>query len=63
MSHGGKGDTQRPTDKQAFDEGIDRIFGVKKPWYLKRDESKPRCPFCGEEETAEHNCQVPMGPA
>jgi hypothetical protein len=27
----GKGDKQRPTDKDAFDKGFDAIFGVKKP--------------------------------
>lgn len=26
----GKGSKQRPTDKQKFDEGYDRIFGKKK---------------------------------
>ena len=26
----GKGSKQRPTDKQKFDEGWDRIFGNKK---------------------------------
>lgn len=26
----GKGDKQRPTDKQKFDEGWDKIFGKKK---------------------------------
>ena len=30
MSDGGKGDKQRPTDKQKFDNGWDRIFGKKK---------------------------------
>ena len=30
MSNGGKGDKQRPTDKQKFDDGWDRIFGKKK---------------------------------
>ena len=37
MSDGGKGDTQRPTDKKAFDENLEKIFGVKVPWYVKRD--------------------------
>ena len=27
----GKGDKQRPTDKDAFDKGFESIFGVKKP--------------------------------
>jgi hypothetical protein len=27
----GKGDTMRPTDKDAFDKGFDAIFGDKKP--------------------------------
>jgi hypothetical protein len=31
MGDGGKGSKQRPTDKQKFDEGWDRIFGKKKP--------------------------------
>jgi hypothetical protein len=26
-SEAGKGDTQRPTDQKAFEEGFDRIFG------------------------------------
>lgn len=30
MSDGGKGDKQRPTDKQAFDKGFDAIFGNKR---------------------------------
>ncbi len=30
MGDGGKGDRQRPTDKEKFDEGYDRIFGKKK---------------------------------
>ena len=30
MSDGGKGDKQRPTDKQKYDENYDRIFGKKK---------------------------------
>lgn len=30
MSDGGKGSKQRPTDKEKFDEGWDRIFGKKK---------------------------------
>ena len=30
MSDGGKGSKQRPTDKQKFDEGWDKIFGKKK---------------------------------
>jgi hypothetical protein len=30
-SEAGKGDKQRPTDKDAFDKGFDAIFGVKKP--------------------------------
>jgi hypothetical protein len=31
MGDGGKGSKQRPTDKQKFDDGWDRIFGKKKP--------------------------------
>lgn len=30
-SEAGKGDKQRPTDKDAFDKGFDAIFGSKKP--------------------------------
>lgn len=30
MSDGGKGSNQRPTDKQKYDEGYERIFGKKK---------------------------------
>lgn len=37
MSDGGKGDTQRPTDKKAYDNGHDRIFGQREPWYVRRD--------------------------
>lgn len=48
MSDGGKGDTQRPTDKKAYDESHERIFGVKIPWYQRRDneqkETKPEPP-------------------
>lgn len=60
MSDGGKGDSMRPTDKKAFDDGMDRIFGVKKPWYIKRNEEVERCAFCGEINVPGHNCQVPM---
>jgi hypothetical protein len=28
--HGGKGSKPRPSDKEKFDEGWDRIFGPKK---------------------------------
>ena len=28
-SHGGKGSSQRPTNKDAYDAGWDRIFGKK----------------------------------
>lgn len=31
MSDAGKGSTQRPTDKQKFDENYDKIFGNKTP--------------------------------
>jgi len=34
-SEAGKGDSQRPTDQQKYDEGYERIFGKKKP--LLRD--------------------------
>jgi hypothetical protein len=42
MSDGGKGDAMRPTDRAAFNAGIERTFGVKKPWYVRRDESQPK---------------------
>lgn len=41
MSDGGKGDAMRPTDRAAFNAGIERTFGVKKPWYVRRDELQP----------------------
>jgi hypothetical protein len=34
MSDGGKGSTQRPTDKQKFDENYDKIFRKKTPQEL-----------------------------
>ena len=34
-SEAGKGDAQRPTDQQKYEEGYERIFGKKKP--LLRD--------------------------
>lgn len=37
MSDGGKGDTQRPTDAKAFGENLEKVFGVKVPWYVRRD--------------------------
>lgn len=40
----GKGSAQRPTDKQKYDEGWDRIFGKKtedtKPEEKKTDRNK-----------------------
>ena len=30
-SEAGKGDSQRPTDQQKYDDGYERIFGKKKP--------------------------------
>jgi hypothetical protein len=30
MSDGGKGSSQRPTDKKKYDENYDKIFGKKK---------------------------------
>lgn len=30
MSDGGKGSTQRPTDRKKFEENFERIFGDKK---------------------------------
>lgn len=35
----GKGSRQRPTDKEAFNQNFDRIFGVK-----LKDESVPKPP-------------------
>lgn len=29
MSDGGKGSTQRPTDRKKFEENFERIFGKK----------------------------------
>lgn len=55
MSHGGKGDTQRPTDKRAFDEGIDRIFGKRPPWYVTREQR--------EKEKADEHRQDQTGQA
>jgi len=37
----GKGDKQRPTDQQKFQENFDRIFGKKQPQPTeKKDERK-----------------------
>ena len=30
-SEAGKGDAQRPTDQQKYEDGYERIFGKKKP--------------------------------
>lgn len=30
MSDGGKGSSQRPTDKKKYDKNYDKIFGKKK---------------------------------
>ena len=30
MSDGGKGSSQRPTDKKKYDDNYDKIFGKKK---------------------------------
>lgn len=37
MSDGGKGDGTRPTDHKAFSENLEKVFGVKVPWYVRRD--------------------------
>jgi hypothetical protein len=37
QTHGGKGSTQRPTDKKKFDQNFDTIFNVKKD---KKKENK-----------------------
>lgn len=54
-----KGSTQRPTDKQKFDENFDKIFNNKEPthwvhycYHMGRQEiakGKP-CPWCDTEE-------------
>lgn len=59
MSDGGKGSTQRPTDKAAYDKGYERIF--KKRENLPIDPTmgtwpaSPNCahPFCNCEEKCE----------
>lgn len=33
----GKGPLPRPTNKQAQQEGYERIFGKKEPWWVRRD--------------------------
>jgi hypothetical protein len=48
MSDGGKGDTYRPTDKQKFDQGYDRIFG--------RKDKTPVCPLCGQAHDKNKEC-------
>lgn len=47
MSDGGKGDSMRPTDRRAFDDGLERIFGKRPPWYVTRDQRD-------KEKTDEH---------
>lgn len=37
MREAGKGDTYRPTDQKAFNEGYDRIFGNK---YKEREDDQ-----------------------
>jgi len=52
----GKGDKQRPTDKDAFDKGFDAIFGVKKPtrgsfvYCKEKGELIPREEYYGSSE-------------
>jgi hypothetical protein len=52
----GKGDKQRPTDKDAFDKGFDAIFGVKKPtrgsfvYCKKKGELIPKEEYYGSSE-------------
>ena len=55
-SDGGKGDSMRPTDKHAFDNNLERVFGVKKPWYIIRDEQAK------QEQSNEHR-QAEVGQA
>jgi hypothetical protein len=39
MSDGGKGDSQRPTNIKAYDEGHTRIFGESRLEKKKREEA------------------------
>ena len=39
-SEAGKGDSQRPTDQQKYDDGYERIFGKKKPKIKKSSKTK-----------------------
>jgi len=57
--HGGKGDRQRPTDKQKFDENFDKIFKNKEVTHWvhycysmgRREIPKGKaCPWCDTEE-------------
>lgn len=41
MSDGGKGSKQRPTDKEKFNEGWDRIFGKSREKPNDHKEDKP----------------------
>jgi len=59
MSDGGKGSTQRPTDKAAYDEGHDRIFKKRENLPVVATFGMwpvfPNCahPFCNCEEKCE----------
>lgn len=55
MSDGGKGDSMRPTDKRAFDDGMERIFGKRPPWYVTREQR--------EKEQADEHRQSKTGQA
>ena len=56
MTHeAGKGDSMRPTDKRAFDEGLERIFGKRPSWYVTRDQR--------EKEKADEHRQAQSGQA
>jgi hypothetical protein len=43
MSEAGKGDTQRPTDQEAFSKGWEAVFGKKPSEELKQRYSEADC--------------------
>jgi len=47
---------------EEYRTNLERVFGVKKPWYILRDEQQSKCPFCGEPEVSMHDCQTPRQP-
>lgn len=60
MSDGGKGDSTRPTDHKAFSENLEKVFGVKVPWYVRRDREqqakKQGCEYCNHPMYAGTKC-------